>query len=274
MLAYFKKYFLRRNALRITAEYPSKLQKFEIHGLGEIEFETWENPLVQPFAITTEMVDFFRSYIKSGDLVIDIGAHIGDTTVPMALVAGPSGLALGFDPNPFVFKLLEKNAHLNKGLLNIIPIRNAITTQDEEFFYISSEASFANGGISKTQKSSHGKYIFPDKIQGINLLKYLEGNHADKLGKLSFVKIDTEGYDKEIIKSISDLLVKYKPTLVVESFGKAPKEAKLELYDLVSNLGYKISYFSDFSSLADLKKLKHRNNILDYTKTINIICTP
>ena len=54
------------------------------------------------------MVDFYKKCIKKGDFVIDIGANVGDTTVPMAIAAGAEGLTLGFDPNPYVYKILEK----------------------------------------------------------------------------------------------------------------------------------------------------------------------
>src|SRR5690606_23932207 len=120
-----------------------------------------------------------------------------------ALAAGVTGLALGFDPNPLVFKILEKNATLNPGKQRIVPLRYAITTEEESFYYISSEASFANGGISTTLNSRHGKYVYPEKIQGINLQAFLEKNYPGQLHALSFIKVDAEGYDKEILKSIS-----------------------------------------------------------------------
>ena len=32
-----------------------------------------------------------------------IGAHIGDTTLPIALAAGKKGFVLALEPNPYVF---------------------------------------------------------------------------------------------------------------------------------------------------------------------------
>ncbi|RRB02774.1 hypothetical protein [Larkinella rosea] len=49
---------------------------------------------------------------------------MGDTT--MAFAVGKTGLVLAFDPNPLVFKILEKNASLNKDQTNIEPHRMAI----------------------------------------------------------------------------------------------------------------------------------------------------
>lgn len=271
---YFKESFSRKKARRFTKEYPARIDSFELKDEGKIDFANWENPLVIPKEITQDMVDFFKKFIKKGDLVIDIGANIGDTTVPMALAASNNGIALGFDPNPFVYKILEKNSSLNKEKQHIIPLPYAITVHDEEFYYISSEASFANGAISPTRESMHGKFIFPDKIKGINLQALLENKYNDKLSNFSFIKIDTEGYDKEILKSISDLIRKYKPVIVAESFGNSVPEAKEELYNVIEKHGYEIFYFEDFDINAKVIKIENSQGMNQWKKTINIYAVP
>jgi FkbM family methyltransferase len=274
LLNYFKESFRRKKARRFTREYPAKINSFDLKNEGKIEFANWDNPLVNPKMVTQEMVDFFKKFIKKGDLIIDIGANIGDTTVPMALAAGSSGITFGFDPNPYVFKILEVNASLNKEKQNIIPLLYAITVKDEEFYYVSSEASFSNGAISPTKNSVHGKFIFPDKIKGINLLAFLEEKYKERLKDFSFIKIDTEGYDKEIIKSIPELINKYKPTIVAESFGNNTPEEKVELYNVIAQHGYEIFYFEDFDINAKIIKLENSHDITKWKKTINIFAVP
>ena len=66
----------------------------------------------------------------------------------MALAAGTSGITLGFDPNPYVYKILEINASLNKDKQNIISQLYAISVKEEDFYYVSSEASFQWSNIS------------------------------------------------------------------------------------------------------------------------------
>lgn len=274
MYKYLKRSIRRKIARRYTREYPATINNYELKKDGTIQFAQWENPLAPPSSINQEMVAFFRQFIKKGDLAIDIGANIGDTTVPMGLAAGEDGLTLGFDPNPFVFKILEINSSLNKQKTNIVPLRYAITVEEDEFYFISSEASFANGGISKTKDSRHGKFVFPGKVRGVNLMGYLTENYESWLSRLSFIKVDAEGYDKEIIKSISELVKKYKPVLVAESFGKSSDVEKYELYDVIRSLGYRIWYFADFDINAEVSELKSRNDILTYKETVNLYAVP
>ena len=274
MLNYIKNSLARKRARRITQEYPPQIETFDLGKYGTIEFANWSNPLVAKIKIDAAMVEFFNQFIKEGDLAIDIGANIGDTTVPMALCTGKSGLTIGFDPNPFVQKILQKNASLNNDKYHLVAQPFAISAQEEEFFFVSSEASFANGAISPTKDSRHGKFVQPEKIKGVNLKSFLEKNYQDWLNKLSFIKIDAEGYDKEIIKSITDLIQKSKPVIIAESFGTASDEAKMELYDVIAKNGYDIFYFEDFNIGLKVEKLEKNTDMLKFKKTVNIYATP
>lgn len=274
MFTYLKNSFRRKIARRYTKEYPHKVDRYDLKDIGMVEFANWTNPLIRPLQLNADMVDFFRKFIRKGDLTIDIGANIGDTTVPIALCAGAEGMTLGFDPNPYVFKILQVNANLNRDKTNIIPLPFAISTQEEEFYFISSEASFGNGGISPTKESKLGRFVYPGKIKGVNLKALLESQYKEWLPKLSFIKIDTEGYDKEIIKSIQDLILAYKPTIIAESFGKASNDAKMELYEVIERLRYDIYYFEDFNVHARVQKLDDKSEITSYKHTINIYALP
>lgn len=274
MINYFKESFRRKRARRFFREYPARIDNYELEKDGPLQFANWENPLVTDVKLDQATVDFFRKYIDQGDMVIDIGTNTGDTTVPMAMAAGSSGLTLGFDPNPVVFKILEINSGLNRDKTNIIPYCLAVTVEDDEFFFVSSEASFSNGGVSKTSKTPLGRFIYPEKVRGMNLESFLNANHGSRLPRLSFIKVDAEGYDREIIKSISSVIEKYRPVLVTESFGDNTAEEKLGLFDVIHRHGYRIHWFSDFDVDAEIIELKDRNDILKWKKTINLVSIP
>jgi FkbM family methyltransferase len=264
MIKYFKESFKRKLARRVTKKYPVTIDDFNVTDLGKVQFANWKNPLVSHKEIDENCLDFFKKFIKKGDLVIDIGANIGHTTVMMSLVAGKEGTTLGFDPNPYVYEILEQNSKLNPELTNIDLYQYAITDHDDEFFYNSSEASFNNGGISKEKVNRHGKHALESKIKGINLENFLSKNYAESIDKLTLIKIDTEGYDKEIIRSISDLLIKYKPTVITECLGKNSDADKFEQYELLISLGYSLYYFSDFIGNAEVVKITKKEDMLNW----------
>ncbi|MCK6691402.1 MAG: FkbM family methyltransferase [Thermoanaerobaculia bacterium] len=265
MFQYLIQSFRRKKARRFFQEYPYQINRFELE-TGTVEFANWQNPLTTPKAIGQENVDFFKKFVKNGDLVIDIGANIGHMTVAMALAAGKEGQTLAFDPNPHVFKILEVNAGLNPALTNIRALNYAITDEEAEFFYYSSEASFNNGGISKQDTDKHGRFALPTKVRGIVLERLLEAQFPDRLSRLALIKIDTEGYDKEIIRSIRGLLRRFKPVVITECFSKTTPEERAEQFGLLADLGYKLFHIEGFNSstlmtlinnAGDMNKWKH-----------------
>jgi len=269
---FLKRTFLRKKARRVFDEYPTVVNEYSLSDEGIVQFANWVNPLIKPKAITQAEVNFFRKFIPDGSMAIDIGSNIGDTTVPMALAAGKEGLTLAFDPNPHVFKVLEANAALNKEKTNIIPLQYAIVDVPGEFYYTSSEASFSNGGITKEPSKLHGRYSLSTKIKGIVLEEYLQSQLPNWLPKLSFIKIDAEGFDKQIITSISSLIAKYKPVVVSECFTKLSKPERDELFDSIASQGYDLFFFEDFDDTAAIIPLT-KNDMMRW-KNFNFYATP
>jgi FkbM family methyltransferase len=227
-------------------EYAFRTVDFTLPEDGLVQYAQWLHPGEFGNEVTQATVDFFRRYIKRGDFVIDIGANEGDTTVPMALAAGVDGLTLGLEPNPHVFRVLAANAALNPDKTRIVPLNFAATAEDGEFVFGSGDPSYGNGGIVgfTHNKARNTRYTF--NVTGKNLEKYLQANHAADLPRLTFIKVDTEGYDKEILKAIPNLIETCRPVLVVECFGPSLPEEKVELFDVITKYRYTPYWLADF----------------------------
>jgi FkbM family methyltransferase len=255
MFDYFINSFKRKMARRYFKKYPSVVSTFNLAKTGKVEFANWSNPLVLPKDITQAKVDFFKRLAPEDSMCIDIGANIGEHTVSMALAVGKSGLVLSFDPNPIVFDVLKTNSELNTHLTNIKPFNCAISETDSEYYYNSSEASFSNGGISVEKANNHGKYQLKQKIKGVNLDTFLRQHFEQDLSKLRLIKVDTEGYDKEILKSIAPVISQYKPVIIAECFPKLNTEERVDLFNTIAKHGYDLYYFRDIDRIEDTVKI-------------------
>ncbi|HIH44213.1 MAG TPA: FkbM family methyltransferase [Candidatus Methanoperedenaceae archaeon] len=58
--------------------------------------------------------------LKSGETLLDVGAHIGAFTLRAAKQVGVGGKIVAFEPEPGNFKLLQKNIEINR-YSNVIP---------------------------------------------------------------------------------------------------------------------------------------------------------
>ena len=91
------------------------------------------------------------------------------------------------------------------------------------------------------------------------------------LSRLTFIKIDTEGYDKEIIKTIPEIIRRYRPHIVTECFGPSTREEKLELFDLLTAMKYSLYRLDHFNT--DVRPLMTRVDMVT-KKTHDILAIP
>ena len=259
--------FIQRKLEKIRSkrslhEYGWAIKQFNVPPFGVIEYAQWLHPFDKEKHVTKEMLDFYKQFISEGDLVIDIGAHTGDTTVPMSVCAGKQGIVLALEPNKYVYKILEQNSKLNRDKANIVPLNFAATDADGHFSFNYSDASFCNGGFFdaiENQKHGH-KYTL--EVEGKNLENFLHANYESVLPKLRLIKVDAEGYDKEILKSILSLLKTYKPVVLSECNKYLTESERFELFHVLHDIGYKLAMTENFETIKTVPIQKQEDMLL------------
>ena len=217
------------------AEYGFEVKTFHLEQDGTVEYAQWLHPKETPKPVLQEQVTALRRFIREGDTVIDIGAHTGDTTIHFALAAGAAGCTLGLEPNPYVFKVLAKNATLNRDKTNMVPLNFAATETDGYFTFSYSDGAYCNGGfLDQIQDTRHGHR----DVRGRNLESLLRRQYADRLARLSFIKIDTEGYDRQVIQSLLGILREFQPVIVCEVYRRLNQAEREALFDVLDQAGY------------------------------------
>jgi len=221
-------------------EFGYKLKTFELPRYGQVEYAQWQHPKETQKSITQPMVDAVSQFVKRGDLVIDIGAHTGDTTVPMALAAGEAGMTLALEPNPYVFKILSQNASLNRDKTHIEPHNFAATQDDGEFTFHYTDGMYCNGGFKTQQKWPMFRRRHPLNVQGRNFNYVLKTQYPKWLSKLSYLKVDAEGYDLKILQSILPTVAERRPVIRCEVFRKLLASERHDLHDFFTSLKYDV----------------------------------
>jgi len=174
----------------VARQYPSEVVQIPLSA-GSIQFARWRHPAEREKTVTQESVDALREFLRRGDAAIDIGAHTGDSTLPMALAVGPEGTVFALEPNPHVFKVLELNASLNPESTHIVPLMFAAMPTDGEFEFEYSDEGFCNGGFHPSISAWRHGHFSKLRVQGRNLYEYLRRTSSSVLEKVRFIKIDT-----------------------------------------------------------------------------------
>jgi FkbM family methyltransferase len=221
-------------------EYSHEIVTFELPADGEVQFARWLHPGEGPKTVTQDSVDALRAFLRDGDVAIDIGAHTGDTTVPMALAVGPKGRVFALEPNPYVFKVLAANAALNRSKTDIVPLMFAAMPNDGEFEFEYSDSGYCNGGFHHgISRWKHGHFS-KLRVAGRNLHDYLRNQAGDVLPRLRYIKIDTEGFDRSVVNSLKDLITAARPYLRAEIYKHLSREERRGFYNDLRTLGYRV----------------------------------
>ena len=221
-------------------EYAHEVVTFNLPAEGEVQIARWLHPGEAAKSVTQASVDALRAFLGEGDVAIDIGAHTGDTTVPMALAAGPTGRVFALEPNPYVFKVLAANALLNRSKTHIVPLMFAAMPSDGEFDFEYSDSGYCNGGFhGGISRWKHGHFS-KLRVAGRNLHEYLRTEAADLLPRLRYIKVDTEGFDRSVVQSLAGLVASTRPYLRAEIYKHLPDHERRGFHGDLRAMGYRV----------------------------------
>lgn len=191
-----------------------------------------------PSIYETEKTEFIRQHCRSGSTTIDIGAHIGVFSFFLAKQVGEKGKVISFEPSPFTYTVLTQTVRLN-GLENIVDTRRQVVSgsREEVTFYINqgSDISNANSMSVKNITDAEAKAV---KVPSMLLDDFLQDG---SIGDLSFIKIDAEGAELDILEGGKALIGRFKPFMTLEVHPKSfmdPVEVQTEIFNLLAGLGY------------------------------------
>lgn len=156
--------------------------------------------------------------LRHGGVAVDIGAHMGDSTIPMALLANQT---IAFDPSMLSYPFLSLNAAMNSDL-NIQTFNMAVGNQNGEIQmeYGSSECN-GNVGV-KDPNNPPGPNTKRVTRPTVDLKPFLETTYGSSIiQRVAFIKIDCEGFDHVILTALRPMIaeMRVKPIIQVEYFA-------------------------------------------------------
>ena len=139
---------------------------------------------------------YMMNAVQPGDIIADIGAHIGLYTVALANRVGPLGQIFAFEPDTKNSSVLKEMVLLNKVTDRVKIIEEAVSDSNGVTGFVSGLESGSH------LNSSNGQYVH--KISCIRLDTFFANKN------LNILKIDVEGYEGEVLKGAVDLLADQK----------------------------------------------------------------
>jgi FkbM family methyltransferase len=159
--------------------------------------------------------------LKDGDVVIDVGAFIGDTAI---IFAEKGASVIAFEPQDDAFFCMEYNT---MGYNNIYLFNSSVGNGE----FVSTNQDPLNGNPATRTVKLDDSGIKSMRLDDLNLTK------------VTLIKIDCEGYEAPVIAGAKELIKKHKPVIICEVYPEMLAKAgfsKADIYNPLIELGYSI----------------------------------
>lgn len=198
--------------------------------------------------------------------IFDVGANIGDYSRILRNVYAKANI-YAFEPNPYTYAKLEEG--LIETTINTV---NFGLGEIEKLSYIYTYA--------KDHESQHAS-VFKDVLKDLHStndlieipieIKTIDSYCLEKkINKIDFLKIDTEGYELNVLKGANRMLFERSIDVIQFEFNEMNIISKVFLKDFYDLLGETYNFYRlDTKKLIPLNAYKSRNEIFQFQ---NIIC--
>lgn len=214
------------------------------------------------------ITNVFRSQIKPGMKVVDIGANIGWYSLLAADLIGSEGELHAFEANPEMADLTYRNIMINGFLDRVNVINKAVYRETTILEFKVFEKYMGSSGIFVDKKTAAS---FNDAVKSLSVDAVSLDDHFAAGTKIDYIKIDAEGAEPYILQGARRLLaenpritimMEFAPSIIATSYGSAEK-----FVGEIKSLGFEIWRISTdstlhSSSLGDLLSVSHCDIIL------------
>ena len=148
-------------------------------------------------------VEMLEKHVEPGSVVVEVGAHVGSHTLPIARMVGRCGRVYAFEPQRKLYRELHRNLALN-GITNVVPLRYAIGAGEARIIEMDLPTPGNEGGT--------GIGTGGDEAELRNLDSF-------RFERVSVLKIDVERYEDEVLDGAVDTIRRNRPVVLIEIMG-------------------------------------------------------
>ena len=201
-------------------------------------------------------MELFEQLIQHGDVVLELGAHIGYITLYLAYLAGDSGKVFVFEPGPDNFKYLSQNVANNQ---NITAIQKAVSDTDGQLpFYVedftgqnnSLIEDFKGLELNSERANLGGNYSYDTIMVDVVTIDAVIPELAETV---NFIKIDVEGVELKVLHGARQTIETQQPIVMVESI-----DTDQEVLQYFTELGY-VLFSPEHGRITDSIQMTHLN---------------
>lgn len=216
------------------------------------------------------ILDKWTKYFFYAEKIFDIGANLGNHSIYWASNLTKCKNIYSFEPFEPNYELLKENIEINNMSNIIIPVNIAIG--DKKKKVIVEEFNEDNYGATILKETQ-----LPNNESSIDMIDIDFFVKAQGIPLVDFIKIDTEGYEVEILSGMKELLTNFKPVLWIEVGYKSYKAVFKTLqeygYFIIDIEGFNVLFIHKDDLENGIEIYEYENaldNMFSYLEKVNI----
>ena len=245
------KTLLNRRGLRsILVPIVSQMGRSQCHGIKKISYDqgvwihetssgyfAYHQPYIRLDMAKMEAAakaHFFWGYTpQPGDVVVDVGAGVGEETLAFSRAVGERGKVICIEAHPRTFRCLEKLIQYNH-LENVTAVHQAVTEPSCTLVTIGDSEEYLGNRLK-----AGGGFLVPATT--IDALHQKLG-----LGRIQFLKLNIEGAERFAIRGMSEILKQTEVLCVSchdfleESSADSDLRTKMKVQQFLQHSGFRL----------------------------------
>jgi FkbM family methyltransferase len=190
----------------------------------------------------------YESILESGDNAVDIGAHLGRHTIPIAKKIAPNGKVYAIEPLPMcksiLLNIINNDPCKLTEIITLYPYALSNYEAESDFIVVKDDPGYS--GLRERRLDNKSE------IEKIKVTVRKLDDLFSKLDALKYIKIDAEGGEFDILQGGINIIRKFRSIVTFEfgassysAYSVIPEqvfvfwhELDYKIYDILGNLLY------------------------------------
>lgn len=182
------------------------------------------------------VVNVFKSYVKPGDVFVDVGANIGYHSLFISALLNEQCVVHSFEPQKDIYNQFKKSIVVN-GFSNINLHNYGLANEDHDREIVIRDENI--GSSSLLADISTNPLVISGR-ESVTLKKM--DDVLKKERHISFIKIDVEGFEYEVLKGAENILRQHKPVILFEYspflYKSINEDLPYKILSYLNDIGY------------------------------------
>lgn len=183
-----------------------------------------------------ETVDWFRSNLRPGMVVLDIGANVGQYTLIAARDVGPNGRVHAFEPNPISYQALTSNIEINS-FSNVSTHALAVSdSAGEVTLYVPDSDNMGEASLQMSQTGQRNT-----TVMSVTIDDWAQNADLGAAPRIDIIKIDVQGLESAVLRGARQVILRFCPVIICEFEERWLRDSgtsSVELKHMLNELSY------------------------------------